>query len=458
MFDENENIQTPNDGEYRFIPPREPEPVVTDSAESQPIQQTYTPPQEPVTAQQFVPDPPVQKQKKERKAFSGSKLVIIALCLALVGGIVGGVATYYAVSFLGALTGRDTTTLQEGHHQNITIDVNTVDTGKKMTPSEVYATNVNSTVGITTSITTNYWGYQTTSAASGSGFVISEDGYVLTNHHVIEGSSAITVSFFDGSSAEATLIGYDASNDIAVLKVEAENLVPVTLGDSTNINVGDTVLAIGNPLGELTFTLTSGVVSALEREVTTSNGTTMTLMQTDCAINSGNSGGALFNLYGEVIGITNAKYSSGSSSGASIDNIGFAIPMNRVRGIIESIIEKGFYTKPYIGVSVTDVSEETQSYGLPKGAAVKSVTEGAPAAVAGLQVNDIITKADDTEITGSSDLVNYVGQRQIGDTLKLTVYRMGVYLSLNVTIGEQKQDTAPTQQSINPGDFFRPFG
>ena len=266
------------------------------------------------------------------------------------------------------------------------------------------------------------------------------------------------MSFFDGSSAEATLIGYDASNDIAVLKVEAENLVPVTLGDSTNINVGDTVLAIGNPLGELTFTLTSGVVSALEREVTTSNGTTMTLMQTDCAINSGNSGGALFNLYGEVIGITNAKYSSGSSSGASIDNIGFAIPMNRVRGIIESIIEKGFYTKPYIGVSVTDVSEETQSYGLPKGAAVKSVTEGAPAAVAGLQVNDIITKADDTEITGSSDLVNYVGQRQIGDTLKLTVYRMGVYLSLNVTIGEQKQDTAPTQQSISPGDFFRPFG
>ena len=222
------------------------------------------------------------------------------------------------------------------------------------------------------------------------------------------------------------------------------------------MNVGDTVLAIGNPLGELTFTLTSGIVSALGRQVTTSSGVTMTLIQTDCAINSGNSGGALFNLYGEVIGITNAKYSSNSSSEASIDNIGFAIPVNQVRGIVDSIISKGYYSKPYIGVSVTDVSAETQSYGLPQGAAVKQVVEGAPAAQAGLQVNDIITKVDGKEIKSSSDLVSIVSKSAVGQTLTLTVYRMGPYIELKLTVGEQKQTATPEQNSgSNP---YNPYG
>ncbi|MBR6951892.1 MAG: trypsin-like peptidase domain-containing protein, partial [Oscillospiraceae bacterium] len=325
----------------------------------------------------------------------------------------------------------------EGERESTVLSVSKIDTSRLMTAAEVYVANVNSTVGITTSITTNYFGYQSTAAASGSGFIITSDGYIVTNYHVIENSNSITVTLYDGTAYEATVVGYDESNDLAVLKVEAAGLTPVVLGDSDNLNVGDSVLAIGNPLGELTFSLTAGAVSALNREVTLSRNVTMNLIQTDCAINAGNSGGALFNMYGEVIGITNAKYSSsGSSTEASIDNIGFAIPINSVRSLIDQIIEKGYVTKPYIGVSISTVTEEIQSYGLPAGASVQTVTEGAPAAQAGLQVNDIITAANGQEITSSQDLVNVVGACEPGDILDLTVYRSGETITVKVTVGE----------------------
>ena len=331
----------------------------------------------------------------------------------------------------------------EGIRESTVLEITQIDTGKLMTPAEVYASNVRSTVGITTSITTNFWGYQTTAAASGSGFVFTEDGYILTNFHVVEDSDSITVSMYDGATYDAALIGYDAASDVAVLKVEAEGLAPVILGDSDNLNVGDSVVAIGNPLGELTFSLSSGAISAKDRAVTMSNGATMRLLQTDCAINSGNSGGALFNLYGEVIGITNAKYSGNSGSGASIDNIGFAIPINSARSIAESIIERGYVSKPYIGVSVVSVSAETQSYGLPKGAAVRAVGENTPAAAAGLQISDIITHIDGKPITGSNDLSAAVIASAPGDILRLTVYRKGATLELSVTVGEQRQNALP---------------
>ncbi len=413
------------------------------------------PAQEPAGPAAYQYEPP--KGKKKKKGSAG-KIIALALCCSLIGGILGAAGgVLVARTSVGA--DGNTSTILEGVRENTVIDIQQIDTGKLMTVAEVYAANVNSTVGITTSITTNYWGYQTTSAASGSGFIISDDGYILTNHHVIEDSSAITVSFYDGTSLSAELVGYDKSSDIAVLKVDAQGLSPVVLGDSDNLNVGDTVVAIGNPLGELTFTLTSGVVSALEREVTTSAGVTMNLMQTDCAINSGNSGGALFNLYGEVIGITNAKYSSGSSSEASIDNIGFAIPVNHILGIVESIIEKGYISTPYIGVSVTDVSQETQSYGLPQGAAVKAVVDGSPAQQAGLQENDIITAVDGTAITGSKDLVSYVGKCEIGQELKLTVYRQGASIELTLKVGENIQSAITEEQpeeTPSYGGFF-PF-
>ena len=343
------------------------------------------------------------------------------------------------------------TTLLEGERGDTVIDINKIDTSKLLTAAEVYALNVNSTVGITTSITTNYWGFQSTSAASGSGFIISDDGYILTNHHVIEDSDSITVTMYSGEDYEAQLIGYDESNDIAVLKIEAEGLAPVVLGDSNNLNVGDDVVAIGNPLGELTFSLTAGKISAKGREVTFSNGVTMDLLQTDCAINSGNSGGALFNMYGEVIGVTNAKYSS-SGSEASIDNIGFAIPLNSIRTIVESIIEKGYISKPYLGVSVSDVGEDYQIYGLPAGAAIQGVTEDGPAHKAGLQKGDIVTKIDGKEITGANDLVDAVAAHEVGDKLTLTVYRSGNTLEITVEIGEQIQSAIQEEQPQQPSN------
>ena len=401
--------------------------------------------------------------KKPKTGWTGAKVVAIALACSLVSGGLGAGGVLLADWLMDETEDywqneTNTSTVLEGNRQNAVIDITQINTGKLMTQAEVYAANVNSTVGITTSITTNFWGYQTTSAASGSGFVFSDDGYILTNFHVVEDSSAITVSLYDGTTYDAKLIGYDESNDVAVLKVEAENLVPVVLGNSDNVNVGDSVIAIGNPLGELTFSLTSGSISAKDREITMSTGATMRLMQTDCAINSGNSGGALFNLYGEVIGITNAKYSS-SSSGASIDNIGFAIPINKARSIAESIIEKGYVSKPYIGVSVTTVSAETQSYGLPQGAAVKTVAKDSPAQQAGLRINDIITHINGQSITGSSQLVSMVADASVGDTFTLTVYRQGSTMEMTLTVGEQIQSATeqPTNQSQTQNPIY-PWG
>lgn len=398
-----------------------------------------------------------QPPKKTKKKDSTMKIVALALCCALVGGGIGGVVGV-KLSFNKQKENSTSTVVMKGERENTVINVKNIDTNKILTAAEVYAQNVNSTVGITTSVTTNFWGYQTTAAASGSGFVISKDGYVLTNYHVIEDASSIKVTTYAEESYDAALIGYDESNDIAVLKIEAENLSSAIIGDSDNMNVGDSVVAIGNPLGELTFSLTTGAVSALNREVTMSGGNTMKLIQTDCAINSGNSGGALFNMYGEVIGITNAKYSSSSSSEASIDNIGFAIPINDVYGIVTSIIEKGYISKPYIGISVSDVSEETQSYGLPKGAAIKRVEENSPAAAAGLQVNDIIIKAGDRDISGSGDLVEAIGEASVGDELILSVYRSGSTIEIKVTVGENIQSALAQEEQSQQNQQQSQYG
>ena len=398
------------------------------------------------------------KAGKSGKGWTPGKVVSLSLCCSLLGGALG-----FGGSLLAGGASGGVSTVYEGSRDTSTIQLTTVDTSKVLTAAEVYAQNVNSTVGISTSITTNLWGYQTTSAASGSGFILTDDGYVLTNYHVIEDSSSIKVSLYDGTSYDAAVVGYDENDDIAVLKIEASGLTPVVLGDSDNMNVGDSVVAIGNPLGELTFSLTAGTVSALDREITMSSGATMNLIQTDCAINSGNSGAALFNMYGEVIGITNAKYSS-SGTDTSVDNIGFAIPIDSVRGIAESIIENGYYAKPYIGVSVTSVSSESQGYGLLQGAAVKEVTEGGPAAAAGLEVNDIITRVNDTDITGSDELVSFIGDCASGDVLTLTVYRGGDTLTLTLTVGEKKQSsleetsTATDSSQSGSAQGMYPFG
>ena len=381
--------------------------------------------------------PQAPKKKQHR---GGAWVVALALCFALLGGAIGGGTVWFLTrDNTTSAGGSSSTTIQQGRHENVTVDINEIETGKLMTAAEVYAKNVNSTVGIQTSITsTNLWGQQTTSAASGSGFILTADGYIVTNYHVIQNANSVTVSTYGGTSYSAKIVGYDESNDLAVLKIEATGLSPVVLGSSEKLNVGDTVLAIGNPLGELTFSLTTGVVSALNREVTFSGGTVMDLLQTDCAINSGNSGGALFNLYGEVVGITNAKYSGSSSSGASIDNIAFAIPIDSVRAIVESIIEKGYYSKPVIGVSVTDVDENSRQLGIPAGAWVKGVTAGGAAEAAGIQANDVITAINGTEISGVSDLKRILAKASAGDELSLVIWRKNQSVTIVVVVREAK--------------------
>lgn len=388
-----------------------------------------------------------KKKEKVRGGFGVGKAIAIGLCCSLLGGVIGAGGVLLGSRLLDSGEQTEGTVVFKGDRPVSAINVAKVDTSKLMTPAEVYAANVNSTVGITTMVTTNYWGYQTTSPASGSGFVLTADGYIITNYHVIENSSSITVTTYDGTAYDAQLVGYDDSNDIAVLKVEATDLTPVVLGDSDNANVGDSVVAIGNPLGELTFSLASGAISALNRSVTFSTGLTMDLIQVDCAINAGNSGGPLFNLYGEVIGITNAKYSNnGDSSQASIENIGFAIPISDVQGIIESIIKNGYISKPYIGISFSTVSDEAQSYGIPLGAAIMSVAEDGPADKAGLQANDIITKVGDTEITKADDLKSAVSAASIGDELVFTVYRQGKTIEITVTVGEDKKSAMANEE------------
>lgn len=414
---------------------------------------------------------PVQPVKAAKEKNGRLKLAALAVSFSMLGGALGTGGTLAALRYFGSSGSSGKAASSESREggkgaDNSTAVIKTAEpsgdravamqtvksSDTAMTAAEVYQANVDSTVGITTEITTNYFGYKTTAAASGSGFIVTEDGYIVTNYHVIEGASSVKVTTYDNTSYDAEIVGSDESNDIAVLKIEADGLAPVTLGDSEALNVGDDVIAIGNPLGELTFTLTSGVVSAKDRQITTSNSVMMNLIQTDCAINAGNSGGALFNMYGEVVGVTNAKYSSNSSSEASIDNIGFAIPINTVQDIVTSIIENGYVVKPYIGVSVETVSSDMQSYGIPAGAVVRVVSEDSPAEAAGLRENDIITKVNDTEITSSNDLVALVRKTAKGDALTLSVYRQGSELNVTLTVDETKQDSRqPAEEDPEDG-------
>jgi len=400
------------------------------------------------------------KQKKEKKKGSGKKIAAVAVAFCLIGAAAGAGATaLFAKNYLDSVRSdavsaakkavrkdlansdsgnNGTSTILQGKRDYDALNVDHIDTSEKHTASEVYAANVNSTVGITTSVDYNYYGYKTSAAASGSGFILTSDGYIVTNYHVVDGASSIKVTTFDGRAFDALLVGFDEKNDLAVLKIDGKDLTPVILGDSDHLNVGDDVLAIGNPLGELTFSLTSGCVSALNRAVTINN-TSMNLIQTDCAINAGNSGGALFNLYGEVIGITNAKYSNnGNTSEASIESIGFAIPINSVKDIIDNIIEEGFVTKPYIGVYCQMVPQNMRRYGLPDGISIEEVIAGGPAEKAGMQNDDIITAIDGKEVTSTDDLKEAIDKAGVGGKLKFTIYRQGDEIEITVTVEEQK--------------------
>ena len=310
-----------------------------------------------------------------------------------------------------------------------------------LTPGQVYAQNVDSVVLITCTVQSSggMYGQSTIGTSSGSGFILSENGYVVTNYHVVEGASSVTVTTYSGDEYAAEVVGSDSTNDVAVLKVEAEGLPAVTLGSSSDLIVGDQVVAIGNPLGELTSTMTVGYVSAKDRDVTTDE-TTINMIQTDAAINSGNSGGPLFNMKGEVVGITTAKYSGSSSSGATIESIGFAIPIDDVSGMIDDLVNYGYVTGAYLGVSVKDVDTAAQYYGVPAGAYIAEVVSGYCAEEAGIQVGDIIINLGGYDVESYTDLSRALRKFKAGDTVEITVYRSGQEITLTGVLDEKPQD------------------
>ena len=385
------------------------------------------------------------KNKRSRKPMSPKQkgaVKIVALCLvcALLGGL--------AQPIYSSLSGGNETTIYTGDRTPTQVDTASVDTSKELTTAEIYAKYVNSCVGITVDIvSTNVFGQTVTGAAAGSGFVITEDGYILTNYHVIDGANSIKVTFDNGKEYTATYVGGEEKNDIAVIKVDATGLTPVVIGKSSDMLVGEQVTAIGNPLGELTFSESTGIISALDRSITMSDGRQMNMIQTDCAINSGNSGGPLFNSHGEVIGIVSAKYSSGSnSSSASVEGLGFAIPMDDVASMVSDLVKNGYVTgKPIMGISVADVDESVTSYGVPQGAIIRVVTPDLCGAKAGLQAGDIVTKIDNTGVTSASDLTSAIGNYKPGDKVTLTIFRSGETKTVEVTLEESTPEKTEKQ-------------
>ena len=309
-----------------------------------------------------------------------------------------------------------------------------------MTPSQVYARNVDSVVAITCTVRSSAYGQVMEGTASGSGFILTSNGYIVTNYHVVDGASSVSVTTHDNTEYSAKVIGHDSTNDVAVLKIEAENLPAVTLGSSSDLIIGDMVVAIGNPLGTLNATQTVGYVSGKNRDVTTDK-KVINMLQTDVAINSGNSGGPLFNMKGEVVGITTAKYSGSTSSGASIEGISFAIPIDDVKQSIDDLQNLGYVTGAYLGITVQDMDSASASmYGLPTGAYVVSVVEGGSADRAGVKAKDIITGLGDYSVGSMTELTRALKNFRSGDETVITVVRGGQELKLNITLDERPQD------------------
>jgi len=323
-------------------------------------------------------------------------------------------------------------------------------TGSQMSPNQLYAQNVDSVVAISSTVESAGFYGVTEGTASGSGFILTQDGYIVTNSHVVEGASSISVILHDGTEYAATVKGSDSANDIAVLKVDATDLPAASIGKSGEMNIGDMVVAIGNPLGTLASTQTVGYVSGINREVATDS-SIISMIQTDAAINPGNSGGPLFNMQGQVVGITTAKYSGTTNSGASIEGIGFAIPIDDVLPIINDLIEHGYVTGAYMGVTVKNTDADSAAmFGLPTGAYVLETVQGGSADRAGIQVKDIIIRLDDTTVSSVTDLTRALRQYKAGDTVAITLIRGGKEITLDVTLDEKPQPEEEDQGIPEP--------
>ena len=444
--------------------------------------------QEPAPQQ----EPPLEQAKKElrRGKHTGLKLAALLAAVAIVAAL-GGSALTAAINALGEqnLAQQDAVdamaeqpaaeepteaTGPEAPYQlarkPLPAELPSNDGDKTLTPKQVYKMNVGAVCGIATQVTTNVWGQTATASCAGSGFVLTQDGYVVTNNHVVSDADegTVVVRLYSGEEYTADIVGTDSMNDVALLKIETEGLQTVTVGDSDEIEVGEIVEAIGNPLGELTFTMTAGYISALDREIN-ADGTPINMLQTDAAINSGNSGGPLFDMNGNVIGITTAKVSGETESGVTIEGIGFAIPINDVMRVVYDLQQYGRVRgRAYLGVTLQDLdSTVAATYNLPAGPQIVTVTEGSCAEKAGLQPSDIILEFAGREIGSYTDVVSALSKQQAGDTVTMRIYRAGAELEVTLTLDERPDETeiaaveeqANQQQTPSDSEFsFPDFG
>ncbi|WP_295735073.1 S1C family serine protease [uncultured Oscillibacter sp.] len=421
------------------------------------------------------PRGPEWEEKPVKKNRLGLKITALALSCALLGGAAGGGAVWAATRAV-----QNESEINVSSRPVTQVALRSVDGKTQLSDAEIYAANVNSVVSIRTSATAgyNFLGQPVQTASAGSGFVMSKDGYILTNYHVVKGAETVTVTMYNGDEYNATYIGGEEDYDIAVIKVEAQELQSVTLGDSSTLNVGDHVLAIGNPLGELTFSMSGGMVSCVDRAINV-DGTPFNMIQTDASINPGNSGGPLFNQYGEVVGIVSAKYSQ-SSNGTTVEGLGFAIPMNDVFSMVKDIMTNGYVSnRAYLGVTPQTMNESWAAqyhYDVTAGVFITYVEPDSAADKAGLKMGDVITKVDGTEIKTVEDLNLAKKKYSAGDTATLEIYRPDGTVTVEITWGaapkeEQTQQQEPVQQkpnnwsdgysggngNVDPFDMFRYF-
>lgn len=411
---------------------------------------------------------PPEKQPKEQKATrelrrgrAGTFARTLCMCLvcALLGGLGGAAVTNSKISGrIEALEQSVEDIKAQPVSQSTPLTMGAVtEEDASISPAVIYDRACQQVVGITTEVTySNFFGMSSSSAVSGSGFIVTENGYIITNYHVIEyaytGNREVTVMLHDGTRYSASIIGVEESNDIAVLKIDAANLTAATFGDSDSLTVGETVYAVGNPLGELEFSMSTGHISALDRVISTSeNADSVNMFQIDAAVNSGNSGGPVYNSRGEVIGVVTAKYSD-----TGVEGIGFAIPINDAASISHDLITKGYVTgKAYMGIRLDERYNAmySQYYGMPLGAYVYSVESGSSAERAGLQAGDIITQLGDEQIAGYSDLHSAVKRFSAEDTTEITLYRAGESLTLTITFDELTPDsTSDSPAKVWPAD------
>ncbi len=401
--------------------------------------------------------PKAKKPKKQRKPISrGGIAIALAVTMVFSCGLGFG-GGYFANKVNTSTSG--SLNITKTSNSGTTTTASSTSTANST--SEIVKKTADSVVEISTeSVVTGSFAQQYVQQGAGSGVIISQDGYILTNNHVINGANSVKVRLRDGTEYDATIIGSDSDNDIALLKVSATGLSPATFGDSNSLAVGDYVVAIGNPLGELGGTVTDGIISALARKVTIED-TQMTLLQTNAQVNPGNSGGGLFNANGELVGIVNAKQSA-----TEVEGIAFAIPINNVLDILSDLKEYGYVTgKVDLGIDFTDItSDETAFYyGVNQtGCYVLSVDSGSNAEKAGVTRGDLVTKVNDTDVSSSSDITTALEKAEVGDTVTFTVSRRGTSKTISfvleeyipavsnsqITNGSQKS-TTPTSDSEN---------